>query len=352
MATSIQENGPQTGVVIGYFATGHEAHRAINQLVDEGFLPSEIGAAFHTGARAAASHQSSGEVSESRPVDVGGTLREELGTTFPGVTTQNTRSSGSSANSDSTVIQYAALGGGAGTPFDGAGRPKPISGSSLVNTGLPSELKSELPHDSDLQSQGASSTLESSYRGDATSASPGDSGTVQRGHLASELSGSGSAVTAMPHQADSHLAGTSAKDESWGNKLKHIFGGSSAHSTQHAGKDDLRAEVRKDSQDFGTGEGDLGLNKAVRYSQPAFERSFSSYGVQPEHARHLSHRIGQGGAIVTVHAAARSAEAERILEAHGADVRFAGTTGQSELSDDSHVEVLGTVGRDYPGYFD
>jgi hypothetical protein len=344
-----QQTKPQAGTAIaGYFANGNEAHRAINALIDEGFLPSEIGAAFHSDA---ASEQFAGsEGTADRQPNVGGSLREELGTTIPRISSHETATGRGGASSDTLAVQYASLGGGAGTPFDGASRPGPISGSSLVNTGLPTELKSELPHDGEIQGgQGVtgsgSTTAESS----------------ERRHL--PFTAASTESTSGPlSQASGRETLHEHQHESWTDKLKHVFGSGHTHTTHQKNTDTLRAEVAKDSMDFGTGEGDLGLNRInrTRYSQPAFEKSFSGYGVQPEHARHLSHRIGHGGAIVTVHAAARAADAERVLQAHGGEVRFEGTGSQQPASSQSahqaggggEVEVFGTVGRDYPGYFD
>ncbi len=323
MASSLNQTGDQIGtVVVGYFTTGQDAHRAINALVDEGFLPTEIGAAFHIGA---ASAQPTEAATPSRSPNVGGSLRSELGTTLQQTTTHGGRTGTSSAASDTSAVQYASLGGGAGTPFDAAGRPGPISGSDLSNTGLPTELRSSLPHDSEVRREGSAAT-------------PGSFD-----------------ASVPPVSAEPVHAGT-ARHDGWGDKLKHIFGG---HSGQEAattvaptyGKDDLWAERKRESQDFGTGEGHLDLSTPRRYSQRAFERSFSSYGVQPEHAQSLSQRIGQGGAIVTVHANARVNEAERVLEAHGGQVRLS-PGGTETSSGESQVEVYGTVGRDYPGFFD
>ncbi|RRA47970.1 hypothetical protein [Acidipila sp. EB88] len=309
MATSLHQTGT---VIVGYFADGQSAHQAINALIDEGFVPSEIGAAFHvteTGAHRA-------NTATRRQPSVGGSLREELGTTLPGSSRPST-TFGAPA-SDTTAVQPGALGGGSGTPFGGAGRPGPISGSSLANTGLPSELKSTLPHDGDVAA-GASHTTETHriY----------DTGTE--------------ATTGHTHEGGS-----------WLDKLKHTFGHHSEHTAPKF-KDSLTGEVAKDSKDFGTGEGDLHLNApspvGLRYSQPAFEQSFSGAGVAPGHARDFSHRLGHGGAIVTVQAAARTVEAERILENYGAELRPS-TEASYDSAGDGLVEVFGTVHRDYPGY--
>ncbi len=323
MATSLNQTGT---VVVGYFSTGHEAHRAINALIDEGFSPNEIGAAFHVGAPGAGAAGAAGAdeaINEARQPNIGGGLRADLGTTMPSGQTGASTTFGAAA-SDSTAVQPGVIGSGAGTQFGGAGRPGPITGSDLTNSGLPSELKSSLPHDPAMP--------------------------VSSGYAAQQAQPS--AYSPEP----THTQHVQSED-GWLEKVKHIFGmhhhdadTHTAHAT-HTPK----APVTKESQDFGTGEGHLMLNErptGKRYSQPAFERSFTGYGIQPDHARHLSHRIGQGGAIVTVHAATRSVDAERVLEAHGGEVRFTGAPVESSLTADSQIETFGTVDRSYTGSFD
>ncbi len=323
MATSAHLTGT---AVAGYFATGHEAHRAINALIDAGFQPSEIGAAFHADAAAS----SAGE--PARRPNIGGGLREELGTTLTDMPRSNTRPSTAGASSDTTPVQVAALGGGAGTPYTGAGRPGPISGSDIHHSGLPSTTPSSLPHDDEV-------------RGGSGAPSREEVG-VPRGGLSA--AGEPEAV-ATPGAPTVH--------ESWGDRLKHIFGGKEVHRGAAAPaheapvKDDLRKEMNREAQDFGTGEGHLQLNTPRRYSQTAFEQSFTGYGVEPDRARGFSRGLGRGGAVVTVHAGTRTAEAERILENHGGTARVS-EAGEVDgnLADSGEVEVFGTVGRDYPGY--
>ncbi len=374
MATSTQHSGT---VVAGYFATGHAAHRAINALIEAGFAPNEIGAAFHVqtggtvpGAGAALTGAGAMDMGRepSRQPDFDVADRSELGK--DNEQSLHTRTGSSGAASGSNAVQYAALGGGAGTPFDGAGSPGPIPGSSLHNTSLPSELKSELPHDGDLQGTGARAGSS------ATGFTPGQessfSASPMSGGMASQslpISSAPGATTGSLGQTGAGSVGAARGDaqESWGSKLKHIFGGGDragteaapAHAQTHVqthaamhDKDDLRAEMNKEAQDFGTGEGHLMLNTPRRYSQPAFERSFSSYGVQPERARSFSQQLGRGGAVVTVHAAGRAAEAERVMEAHGGQVSLTGTGAAESAVEVAEVEVFGTVGRDYPGFFD
>ncbi len=324
MATSTELVGT---AVAGYFTSGHEAHSAINALIDAGFQPSEIGAAFHSGA------QSTAPAPERRP-NIGGELREEIGTTLPGFPPNRARATGGGAASDTSSVQYASLGGGSGTPIDGASRPGPIPGTDVLHSGLPSELKHDLPHESDLK---ASASLQREEVG------------VPRGGFAAPGTAEPVSTQAAP-----------TVEPTWGERLKHIFGygevhrGGSLPAHQHgAGKDDLRAEMGREAQDFGTGEGHLNLNAPRRYSQTAFEQSFTGYGIEPERARGFGRGLRQGGAVVTVHAGPRALEAERILEAHGGTARLATDTEvDGNLSDEGHVEVLGTVGRDYPSYLD
>ncbi len=326
MATPTQLVGT---AVAGYFASGHEAHRAIHALIDAGFEPTAIGAAFHTGLENAA------PAPERRP-NVGGELREEIGTTLPGFPPNRARATGGGAASDTSSVQYASLGGGAGTPIDGASRPGPIPGTDVLHSGLPSELPHELPHEGDLRA--------------GTGAAP------QREEVGVTRGGVDAPGSLEP--IPRHAART--VEPSWGERLKHIFGHGSVHrgggvpaQQRTAGKDDLTAEMRREAQDFGTGEGHLNLNPQRRYSQSAFEQSFTGYGIEPERARGFGRGLRKGGAVVTVHAGPRAMEAESILEAHGGTARLATDTEvDGNLADEGHVEVLGTVGRDYPSYLD
>ncbi len=322
MATSTQLTGT---AVAGYFASGHEAHRAINALIDAGFQPSEIGAAFHAGS-------SSTETEERRP-NVGGELREELGTTLTGLPPNRARATGAGAASDTSSIQYASLGGGAGTPIDGPSRPGAIPGTDVLHSGLPSELPHDLLSESELQAQSSAPRTR-------------EEAGIERG---------GVATPASSESTSQYAAAT--VEPSWGERLKNVFGRGEVHrggvpAQEHSvGKDDLKAEMRREAQDFGTGEGHLNLNAPRKYSQTAFERSFTGYGIEPERARGFGRGLRKGGAVVTVHAGARTQEAERILQAHGGTARVM-TDGEVDgnIADEGHVEVLGTVGRDYPGY--
>ncbi len=310
MATPIMQ-GQNTGsesVIAGYFSHGDDAHRAINALLDEGFLPSQIGAAFHS-SRAAGTSPEQGR--EEVPVLGGNSMREDLGTTL----TASSRSDNSFAGpaSDDTAVQPAGIATGAGSPFVGVGKPGPISGSSLAHTGLPSELKSELRSASEVG-------------GTAAAASP---------------------VSPAPHLGSGpqhHIAPT---DNSWGAKLKHLFS-----------KDDSSLKtgpaLSAESQNFGSGSGHLGIEPPYGqpYSRAHFEQSVSSSGVPPEQSRHLAHRLSAGGAVVTVSATGRAIEVEKIFERHHGHVRFASDVlGEEPLigSEDARVEVFGHLEHRYPG---
>jgi hypothetical protein len=137
MSTStLQTNELGSGTLIaGYFEDGQDAHRAIQALIDSGFLPSQIGAAFHS-----AGAESAGEAVAEE------SIRQAPGRTFNQEAADVDTSAGG-ASSGSDAVQPVGLASGSGSPILGAGNPPPIPGSSLAHTGLPHELKSELAHD-------------------------------------------------------------------------------------------------------------------------------------------------------------------------------------------------------------
>lgn len=132
------------GTVAGYFANGDDAHRAINDLVEEGFSAREIGAAFHDGGLIQPSTTSSVEgidqaADESR-------LRTE----------RRSDSTPAGAASGTKAVSPSGLSTGGGTTFSGASSPGPIPGSE-VPPDLPRDVPSELGSE-------ASSTTSSSGR--------------------------------------------------------------------------------------------------------------------------------------------------------------------------------------------
>jgi hypothetical protein len=310
-------------VVAGYFQSGEDAHRAIQALLDEGFTPSQIGAAFHTapsgGYGAGAGAGSAG---------FSPTLDERLGADQPGgrgglETTYAEAGHGSGSSiggpaSDTTAVTPSGLAAGSGLPFAGIGREGSIPGAELTGTGLPSELRHELPHDNEIA---GGAHLAGSARAPHTGSGP-----------------------------EHHIApGThhSTAGASWGEKLKHLFTPKSDSHTAHAMP---RAAVPGvDSQNFGTGEGSLGLT-GLPFSQSNFASSTTRAGVPAEHSRHLSHRLRHGGAVVTVSLTGRIPEVERIFEQHNGVVRFESSmfSDSEPVGGDGRVEVFGHLEHYYP----
>lgn len=288
--------------ISAYFADGEDAHRAINDLLAEGFRSRDIGAAFHSGNPSA----SSPAAEEERD------LRPAVGPNAPGA-----GSTTSGAASDSSAVTPAGLSTGGGTPTSGPDRPGPIPGGEIPST-LPRSIPSTLP-----------STLH-----------PSASAPVAAAPTANDYPATGGF-----HEMRTNT-GTN-----WWEKLKHVFG-----------SDDPAASGRspvadKSSTNFGTGEGHLGAypDYDVAYSGEAFESAFFGMGIPSAQARQLSGSIRRGGAIVTVDADARSADAERIMERNRGTVRSdatnqAGDDGPWESNREGRVQIFGQVLRVYPGY--
>jgi len=149
-------NSSTSGTVVAYFASGEDAQNAINELVDEGFPVSEIGAAFH--GNSAPSATVSG--SPSRP------FHDE----FPTMGSTASGAGVSGAESDTSGVTPAGLSTGSGTGFAGASRPGPIPGSEIPDN-LPREIPSTLPSSSTAPQAEitdypySSSAFESSFTG-------------------------------------------------------------------------------------------------------------------------------------------------------------------------------------------
>ena len=167
----------QESLVVGYFTDGASAYRAINELIDEGFRASEIGAAFRSSRtdlsqRAATQAPAAGEMKSVRELTdrnpaVSGTL-------------------GGPASRDQAV-QPAGLAPGSGNAFPAPpSTPVPIPGAEIPSTlkldlpeTLPHELPSTLRGRTDTDDQwidhlhrawGSSSTAETAKNRNATAA--------------------------------------------------------------------------------------------------------------------------------------------------------------------------------------
>lgn len=128
------ERGSDDRVVVGYFADGGNALRAINELIDEGFDKSEIGAAFRSRPSGLDRMQSNAEV---------GGIQE--------LAERNPASSGSvgGAASHDEAVQPAGLAPGSGNAFPAPVGPGPIPGSETPSE-LPHQLRRDLPTDEEI----------------------------------------------------------------------------------------------------------------------------------------------------------------------------------------------------------
>lgn len=272
-------------IVIGHFASGEDAHRAINELIDEGFTAGQIGAAFRSGNPFQKPAQT------ARPNDVD--IRSAVS---PGTVGYGSGISG--AASDTSAVTPSGLAAGAGTVTTGAGRPGPIPGTEIPDT-LPREVPRSIPPEPDRSRGGA----------------------------------------AQPATGGFHE--TRSQNQSWWDKLMHAFGGDS-------GDERPRASVDETSMNFGTGQGHLGVypEHDYEYSGSAFESSFLGLGIPKEHSRYLAGQLSRGGAVVTVEAGTRTTEAEEILERNRGQVHYEADvialTGDPDIPG-GRVQVFGQI---------
>ena len=318
-------------IIAGYFASGDDAHRAINALLDDGFMASQIGAAFHSSGSATSG--SEGEASAETDATTAGTFDE---------TRRDVDTSPGGASSGTYAVQPVGLASGTGSPILGAGKPGPISGSSLAHTGLPSELKSELAHDQ----TGSDQTGYDQTVYDQPSSAPASFSS------SSPVANTASSIEPTPHAGSGPQHHAGKADTSWTAKLKHLFQSKSETPSAPASTTPAAASTTKESQNFGTGEGHLNLTAPYGhpYSSAAFESSASRAGVPSEHSRHLSRRLSGGGAVVTVNATGRATDVEKIFERHNGVVRFASDVfNDSPAADyEPRVEVFGHLEHHYP----
>ena len=205
---------------------------------------------------------------------------------------------GSGPASDTRAVTPAGLSTGSGSVISGAGRPGPIPGS-------------EIPH-----------------------------------HRKTEIGSTGTVANPLPATGGFHEA---HNENSWWEKLKHIFSSDSEKNRRDEGI------VDSTSMNFGTGEGHLATypdNNEYAYSGSAFEGAFSGMGVPQAHAHSLVGEMRNGGAIVTISAAGRIADAEIILERNNGRVRYetaSAATPWEEVTGE-RVHVFGALSHTYPGY--
>jgi len=306
MTSNSDWNTETGGTVVAYFSNSDDAQNAINELIDEGFPISEIGAAFHSTRTMSAAPTGA----PSRP------YRDE----FPTMGSTASGAGVSGAESDTSGVTPAGLSTGAGTGFTGASRPGPIPGSEI-----PDNLPNEVP--SSLRSSSTAPISES------TGVTPAYSPAVERA---------------------AYREDRSQPEASWWDKLKHLFSGESRTDPSVRRAPGAEAGSRK----FGTGEGELGIapENDYQYSSAAFESSFNGMGISQERSRRLATDIRRGGAIVTVNAGSNIAGAEKILERNNGRIRYesAGATEEAldTTSGPARIRIYGRVQRIYPGYME
>lgn len=272
--------GVDDRMVVGYFSDGADAYRAVNELIDEGFVASEIGAAFRSSSLASAGTEEAG------PVGI-----REMTETNPAV-------SGSigGAGSHDEAVTPAGLAPGSGNAFPAP----PSKPGAMPGSEIPSTLRHDLPHD-----------------------------------LPSALS----SESAEGGRAPGGKREMRAADPNWPERLHRVYGGNSGAGNETSGKRASGSNLK-----FGTGEGHLGLEADRPYSESAFEGSFLEMGLGPNEARGLSGELSRGGAVVSVLARDRAALAEGILERNHGRVRWetaGGSTGEADR--ESGVQVYGSM---------
>lgn len=137
--------------MVGYFADGADAYRAINELMEDGFRASEVGAAFRTPRRDAMGAGAGGAMGE------GGETKG-----VRAVTERNPAVSGSigGAGSHDEAVTPAGLAPGSGNAF-----PAPPTKAGPIPGGeIPSTLRHELKHDLPATAAEARGTTEAAPR--------------------------------------------------------------------------------------------------------------------------------------------------------------------------------------------
>lgn len=287
-------NDSDDRVVVGYFADGADAYRAINELIDEGFEAREIGAAFRSVRAAVKANAPTGgvqEIAERNPATTG--------------------SVGGAASHDEAVTP-AGLAPGSGNAFPAPVGPGPIPGSEIPPT-IRHELRHELPTDAEIAAQGGRPALRHELRHSVPTEAELASREAMR-------SGRGEERAQM--------------QPAWRERMSQVFGEAESGERRPGSGGNLK---------FGTGEGHL---FAEPYSEPVFENSFVGMGLGANDARSLSAELSRGGAVVSVTPSHRASLAEAIIERNHGRIRFETPARRGEAIDDPRVEVYGRM-RNY-----
>ena len=141
--------------------------------------------------------------------------------------------------------------------------------------------------------------------------------------------------------------------ENWWEKVKDAFRSDESAERQGVARD-AAADTTFEPELYSRGDYEYDL------ADDDFEGSLAGTGIPADRASYLTRNLGPGGAIVTVHDVNRVAEAEQILAANNARVRYEGT-GQDEVvgnevvgTDADRIDAADSTGREITdtGYVD
>lgn len=180
----------------------------------------------------------------------------------------------------------------------------------------------------------AARTSDTNYSGSSTSSTAGST--------------TGSKVSSAAHEVG-------AKTESMWDKVKNFFeGGDVEPYADEKRRGDL-ASREVTSTGYDNASTGYGYEDAYSAGSNDFRNTLSGMSVPEEHSRYFGHRFenSQNGAVVTVNAQGREAEAERILEDAGADLGSnaadydysANQNTNVNTTDNQRIQLLGEVLR-------
>ena len=120
--------------------------------------------------------------------------------------------------------------------------------------------------------------------------------------------------------------------ENWWEKVKDAFRSEDSVERRKESRDVAAADTRFEPELYSRGDYEYDL------ADDDFEGSLAGTGIPADRASYLTRSLEPGGAIVTVHDANRVAEAEKILAANNARVRYE-DLGQDEVIENQAVEI-------------
>ena len=118
----------------------------------------------------------------------------------------------------------------------------------------------------------------------------------------------------------------------WWEKVKDAFRSEDSVERRKESRDVAAADTRFEPELYSRGDYEYDL------ADDDFEGSLAGTGIPADRASYLTRSLEPGGAIVTVHDANRVAEAEKILAANNARVRYE-DLGQDEVIENQAVEI-------------